>query len=120
MSATLVRERPRYAYQSVPMNGALDRFEANLDSEEELQSEEDDAGLQSEPEQEEEDDGPLEKDEAEEELERVVFGNTDAFKANLKNFALDEEADEGVERSTGFESLNDADVGQKARRPSRM
>ena len=58
-------------------------------------------------------DGDLEKDEAEAELEQLVFGDSAGFRERLKDFsqevARDEEDGQDI---TGFEGLDDADVGQ--------
>ncbi|KAK6435738.1 U3 snoRNP protein [Oleoguttula sp. CCFEE 5521] len=50
------------------------------------------------------------KDDDEAELERLVFGDSDGFRQNLKNFSLDTEKDEGEDGadSTGLEGLDDA------------
>lgn len=59
-------------------------------------------------------DGELEKDETEEELERLVFGDSTAFRDGLRDF--DPEAGDediaGYDATTGLEGLDDAQVGQ--------
>jgi len=58
-------------------------------------------------------DGEPEKDDTEAELERLVFGDSAAFREGLKDFALEQqEADEEDEQPSGLEGLDDADVGQ--------
>ena len=58
-------------------------------------------------------DGEPEKDETEAELERLVFGDSAAFREGLKDFALEEQdLEEDEEQPSGFEGLDDADVGQ--------
>lgn len=55
----------------------------------------------------------LEKDEAEEELERLVFGDSEGFREGLRDFKLDDEAEEDGDDSdgSGLEGMDDADVG---------
>ncbi|KAK6388855.1 U3 snoRNP protein, partial [Oleoguttula sp. CCFEE 5521] len=49
------------------------------------------------------------KDDDEAELERLVFGDSDGFRENLKNFSLDNDEDEeDGPRETGLEGLDDA------------
>lgn len=62
-------------------------------------------------------DGEAEKDETEQELERLVFGDSAAFRDGLKDFALDEQASEEEDEEetapqTGLAGLDDADVGR--------
>jgi len=60
-------------------------------------------------------DGDAEKDETEMELERLVFGDSIAFRQGLKGFALEDDeegSEEEVPETSGLEGLDDAEVGQ--------
>jgi hypothetical protein len=64
-------------------------------------------------------DGELDKDETEEELERLVFGDSAAFREGLKDFTLeeyheheDEGEHDGDATTSGLEGLDDAQVGR--------
>lgn len=68
-----------------------------------------DPGIESESE--------VEKSETEEELERLVFGDVDGFRTNLKGFESEQvELDGTANEGTGLEGLDDADVGQAVTR----
>lgn len=59
-------------------------------------------------------DGEPEKDDVEQELERLVFGDSAGFREGLREVALGEAESDGEDEdaATGFEGLDDADVGQ--------
>lgn len=60
-------------------------------------------------------DGELEKDETEEELERLVFGDSSAWREGLRDSAPREgEEQEQDDGTTGLEGLDNAQVGQIA------
>ncbi|KAF2211230.1 hypothetical protein CERZMDRAFT_98544 [Cercospora zeae-maydis SCOH1-5] len=70
-------------------------------------------------------DGEPEKDETEEELERLVFGDSTAFRTGLRDFDPEAEDEDGVDydATTGLEGLDDAqlfftDTGDDALRPA--
>jgi hypothetical protein len=59
-------------------------------------------------------DGEIEKDETEEEeLERLVFGDSTGFREGLRDFDAEDTSEPDYDATTGFEGLDDAQVGQR-------
>ena len=58
-------------------------------------------------------DGEIEKDETEEELERLVFGDSTGFREGLRDFDAEDISEPDYDATTGFEGLDDAQVGQR-------